>query len=168
MCDLLKLSLVFPFLICNLVISTFVMLCGGGLRASIDSSRGLSNSWGCSFPIETRRQPIRSAPRGLHPHHALSRSNPTLSGSPPAPYPKPPSYAPAVHNPLSLPSVPLSGTPRTGASNRGLRPRDNNASAVPKWCQITMLFNGPAKPGRGQKQTMDGHIESSISASEVA
>ena len=88
------------------------------------------------------------------PNHPLRSSGVTPApcpiSEPPNPI-QPPSYAPAVHNPLSLPSLPLSGSPRTGASNWWLRPRDNNGSAVPKWCQITMLFNGKAKPGNGGK-----------------
>ena len=60
---------------------------------------------------------------GRHPSHALSRSPPTLSGSPPAPsVPKAPLLCSPVHNPLSLPStpylVPLGQGRRIGGSAR--------------------------------------------------
>ena len=134
------------------------MLSGSGLRASIDSSRGWAIGWGC-FPIESRRQTIRSAPRGLHPHQALSRSPPTLSGSPP-PYPKPPSYAPrAVHNPLSLPTVPLSGAPRTGASNCGLRPEITMLARCRNGARSQCFSMGRQNRGGGKNKQWTGTLK---------
>lgn len=57
-------------------------------------------------------------------------------GAPPAPPP------PAVHNPLSLPSLLPIWCPSDRGVELGAPPGDNNGSAVLKWCKITMLFNG--------------------------
>ena len=89
--------------------------------------------------------PLRSS--GVTPAPCPISEPPTLSGSPsspPPPYPKPP-LQPPVHNPLSLPSLPPIWWPMDRGVELGAPPGDNNASAVPKWCKITMLFNGGRK-----------------------
>ena len=104
------------FLICDFVISTFVLLGGSGLRASIDSSRVLSNRPGM-LPY---REPA--------PNHRIRSSGVTPA---PGPISEPPNpIREPLQPPLLLPYITLypcpasslSGAPRTGASNWGLRP----------------------------------------------
>ena len=132
------------------------MLGGSASRVSIDSSKVLSNpGWGC-FPIESQRQPIGCAPRGLHPHPALSRSPTTLSGSPSSPpVPKAPSSPPYITF-YPCPASPLSGAPWTGASNWGLRPEITMLAQCRNGARSQCFSMETQNLVVGQKETMDG------------
>ena len=145
------------------------MLGGSASRVSIDSSRGVEQSWLGMLPYREpapthrlRSSGVTPAPCPIsEPHNPIREPlQPPRTQSP---------LQPPVHNLLSLPSLPPIWCPLDRGVELGAPPGDNNASAVPKWCKITMLFNGDAKPGSGAKSNNGRtHVESSISASEVA